>query len=110
MHVDVDWMPKGFEAIRIGKPEYGEFFIFNGNIYQYSESPFKDLLTGEILNTCPPLPLIIVSKIQDKYNAFVIHNELHVHVEQKTLNSLGLVNGQKINSMQLYEVINNNVK
>lgn len=41
---------------------------------------------------------------------FVIHNELHVHVEQETLNSLSLVNGLKINSMQLYEVINNNVK
>ena len=53
LQIDVDWMPKGFEAIRIGKPEYGEFFIFNGNIYQYSELPFKDLLTGEILDKFP---------------------------------------------------------
>lgn len=59
--VDVTWTPKGYKYIRIGRPEYGELFIFNGNIYQYNDLPFRDLLTGEILNTCPPLPLIIVS-------------------------------------------------
>jgi hypothetical protein len=62
LNIDVDWMPKGFKAIRIGRPEYGELFIFNGNIYQYNELPFKDLMTGHILEECPPLPLIIVSK------------------------------------------------
>ena len=60
--VDPNWMVPGFECVRIGQPQHGEQFIFNGNIYREGDLPGIDLLTHEPM-AHPALPLIIVKEI-----------------------------------------------
>lgn len=62
MVVDHNWMVPGFECVRIGQPQNGEQFIFNGNIYREGDLPGIDLLTHEPMEH-PALPLIIVKEI-----------------------------------------------
>ena len=63
--VDPNWMVPGFECVRIGQPQHGEQFIFNGNIYREGFLPEIDLLTHEPMGRHPALPLIIVKKISE---------------------------------------------
>lgn len=37
--VDPNWMVPGFECVRIGQPQHGEQFLFNGNIYREGYLP-----------------------------------------------------------------------
>ncbi len=60
--VDPNWMVPGFECVRIGQPQHGEQFLFNGNIYREGYLPGIDLLTHEPM-AHPSLPLIIVKEI-----------------------------------------------
>ena len=63
--VDPNWMVPGFECVRIGQPQHGEQFIFNGNIYREGFLPEIDLLTHEPMGSHPALPLIIVKEISE---------------------------------------------
>ena len=60
--VDHNWMVPGFECVRIGQPQHGEQFLFNGNIYREGDLPGIDLLTHEPM-AHPALPVIIVKEI-----------------------------------------------
>ncbi len=63
--VDPNWMVPGFECVRIGQPQHGEQFIFNGNIYREGFLPEIDLLTHAPMGRRPALPLIIVKEISE---------------------------------------------
>jgi hypothetical protein len=66
--VDPNWMVPGFECVRIGQPQHGEQFLFNGNIYREGFLPEIDLLTHEPMGRHPALPLIIVKEIVKNEN------------------------------------------
>lgn len=56
-------LPEGFQFVRIGKPEPGELFILDGNIYAAGETASLNIASNHKIHNMPALPLIIVTRI-----------------------------------------------